>query len=97
MSNSDRSLKRKESFQKAFFKASGLKPTNEITEALVNDESLSLEQLRKHYTLTEIGAALIRLDAWCIPCDGTCECITVPFLKIKCCRSSQQAPPDDEV
>lgn len=97
MSNQDKSLKRKESFHKALFKASGLNLTDEVTETLLNSESLSLEQLRKHYTLTEIGTALIRLEAFCDPCDGTCECITIPVFGIKCCRTSLQIPPDDEI
>ena len=97
MSNQDKLLKRKESFHNALFKASGLNLTDEIKETLLNSKSLSLEQLRKHYTLTEIGTALIRLEAFCDPCDGTCECITIAALGIKCCYKSPQSPPDDGI
>ncbi len=96
MFNQDESLKSKESFRKAFFKVSGLNLTDEMTENLLNSGGVSLEQLGKHHTLTEIGIALISLDTYLKPCDGTCDCITFPHPIGKRCLKTPQQPPDEE-
>jgi hypothetical protein len=95
MFNQNESLKHKESFRKAFFEVSGLNLTDEITEILLSHESITSEQLSKHNALREIGIALINLDKYTKPCDGTCPCIDFPLLG-KRCITTPQTPPDED-
>lgn len=94
MPNQDNSLKRQDAFCEACSQALGLKLADETKTKLLNGEELSLDELSKHHTLTEIGSALIRLDALSLrQTEESCECY-ITFLGKKYCFECFQIPPD---
>jgi len=99
MHNPDKSLKDKEAFREAreaLSQALGLNLADETAEKLLKGEDSSLEQLTKHHTLTEIGTALIRLDAIGVTrTEEPCECFRI-ILGVKWCYSCTQKPPDED-
>lgn len=63
MTNPDKNLKSQISTREDLCQACGLKLADEIADALLEGNNLSLEDLTRDHTFTEIGTALIRLDA----------------------------------
>lgn len=96
MPNQDKPLKGKEASREALSQVLGLNLSDDTVDSLVNGEDLSFELLSKHHTLTEIGTALIRLDALCIERTeaNPCQCyITLPNGK-QCCYPCPEVPPE---
>jgi len=96
MPNQNNSLKGKEASREALSQALGLNLADEITASILDGEDLSIEQLSKHHTLTEIGTTLIRLDALSVKnIEKSCECFLILFGK-KFCYPCPQIPPDED-
>jgi hypothetical protein len=96
MPSKDKSLKNKEASREAVSQLLGFKLVDETAERLLNGEDLSLEQLSKYYSFTEIGTALIRLDAFHTKfTEESCECYFT-LLGHKFCYPCTQKPPDED-
>jgi len=96
MPNQDKLLENKAAFREALSQALGINLADEIASDLLDGKNLSLEQLAKDHTLTEIGTALIRLDALRTRrAEESCECYRI-ILGIKFCYTCTAKPPDED-
>ena len=64
MNNHEKDLELLRSTREIVSQALGLTLANDVMKKVLDGESISLDQLANEHTLTEIGNALIRLDAF---------------------------------
>ncbi|KST65425.1 hypothetical protein [Mastigocoleus testarum] len=91
MFDEDNSLNDRDAFCKNLNEILGMNLADDITTKLLDGEDLSVNELIKHHSLSDIGNALIRLNDWCprrCQHDSTnCKCI------LGCCFQPNKLPP----